>query len=81
MDHAGYFSSAAISLRACATTCAENQVTRLEQVFEKLGQEPKDVDCPAIDDLIKEADEVAGEVVLCLSGLKGLRSNLARHHS
>jgi ferritin-like metal-binding protein YciE len=40
----------------------ENQVTRLEQVFERLGQTPKGVDCPAIDGLIKEADEVAGEV-------------------
>ena len=40
----------------------ENQVVRLEQVFEKLGQKPKGVDCPAIDGLIKEADEVAGEV-------------------
>jgi ferritin-like metal-binding protein YciE len=40
----------------------EGQVTRLEQVFEKIGQTPKGVDCPAIDGLIKEADEVAGEV-------------------
>jgi ferritin-like metal-binding protein YciE len=40
----------------------ENQVSRLEQVFERLGQSPKGVDCPAIDGLIKEADEVAGEV-------------------
>lgn len=40
----------------------ENQVTRLKQVFEKLGHKPKGVDCPAIDGLIKEADEVAGEV-------------------
>jgi ferritin-like metal-binding protein YciE len=40
----------------------EGQVKRLEQVFEKLGHEPKGVDCPAIDGLIKEADEVAGEV-------------------
>ncbi len=40
----------------------ENQVTRLEQVFERLGETPKGVDCPAIDGLIKEADEVAGEV-------------------
>jgi ferritin-like metal-binding protein YciE len=40
----------------------ENQVKRLEQVFEKIGQTPKGVDCPAIDGLIKEADEVAGEV-------------------
>jgi ferritin-like metal-binding protein YciE len=40
----------------------ESQVTRLQQVFERLGQTPKDVDCPAIDGLISEADEVAGEV-------------------
>jgi ferritin-like metal-binding protein YciE len=40
----------------------ENQVGRLKQVFEKLGHTPKGVDCPAIDGLIKEADEVAGEV-------------------
>jgi ferritin-like metal-binding protein YciE len=40
----------------------ETQITRLERVFEKLGQNPKGVDCPAIDGLIKEADNVAGEV-------------------
>jgi ferritin-like metal-binding protein YciE len=40
----------------------ENQVSRLEQVFERLGQTPRGVDCPAIDGLITEADEVAGEV-------------------
>jgi ferritin-like metal-binding protein YciE len=40
----------------------ENQVERLDQVFRKLGKEPKGVKCPAIDGLIKEADEVAGEV-------------------
>ena len=40
----------------------EGQVERLEQVFTRLGKEPKGVDCPAIDGLIKEADEVAGEV-------------------
>jgi ferritin-like metal-binding protein YciE len=39
-----------------------NQVARLDQVFKKLGQEPKGVQCPAIDGLIQEADEVAGEV-------------------
>ena len=31
-------------------------------MFKKLGKEPKGVKCPAIDGLIKEADEVAGEV-------------------
>ena len=40
----------------------EGQVARLDKVFNKLGQEPKGTDCPAIDGLIKEADEVAGEV-------------------
>jgi ferritin-like metal-binding protein YciE len=40
----------------------EGQVRRLEQVFERLDKTPKGVDCPAIDGLIKESDEVAGEV-------------------
>jgi len=40
----------------------ENQVARLDKVFENLGQSPKGTDCPAIDGLIKEANDVAGEV-------------------
>jgi ferritin-like metal-binding protein YciE len=40
----------------------KNQVARLDQVFKKLGQEPEGVQCPAIDGLIEEADEVTGEV-------------------
>jgi ferritin-like metal-binding protein YciE len=40
----------------------KNQVTRLEQVFKLHGVEAKGVDCPAIDGIIEEADEVAGEV-------------------
>jgi ferritin-like metal-binding protein YciE len=40
----------------------KNQIERLEKVFEKLGQKAKGVDCPAIDGLIKEADETAGEI-------------------
>jgi ferritin-like metal-binding protein YciE len=40
----------------------EKQVARLEQVFKLLGEEPKGVKCPAIDGLISEADDVAGEV-------------------
>jgi ferritin-like metal-binding protein YciE len=40
----------------------EHQVARLEKVFENLGQRPRGTDCPAIDGLIKEANEVAGEV-------------------
>jgi ferritin-like metal-binding protein YciE len=38
------------------------QVQRLEQVFQMHGAEVKAVNCPAIDGIIKEADEVAGEV-------------------
>jgi ferritin-like metal-binding protein YciE len=40
----------------------ENQVKRLEQIFSKLGQSPKAVDCPAIDGIIEEAKDVAGEI-------------------
>jgi ferritin-like metal-binding protein YciE len=38
------------------------QITRLDQVFTKLGQQPQGLQCPAIDGLISEADEIAGEV-------------------
>jgi len=37
-------------------------VQRLEEVFRMHGAEVKAVDCPAIDGIIEEADEVAGEV-------------------
>lgn len=40
----------------------EQQVRRLDQVFKALGQTPKGTDCPAMDGLIKEADDVTGEV-------------------
>jgi ferritin-like metal-binding protein YciE len=40
----------------------KKQLTRLDQVFQKLGEQPKGVQCPAIDGLINEADEIAGEV-------------------
>ncbi|MGB7097461.1 MAG: ferritin-like domain-containing protein [Xanthobacteraceae bacterium] len=38
------------------------QIGRLDQVFKMLGRQPQGVRCPAIDGLIDEADEVAGEV-------------------
>jgi ferritin-like metal-binding protein YciE len=38
-----------------------NHVRRVEQVFEMHGVEPKTVTCPAINGIIKEADEIAGE--------------------
>src|SRR5256886_218305 len=40
----------------------KKQVGRLEQVFRLHGHEPSGVDCPAIDGIIEEADDVAGEV-------------------
>ena len=38
------------------------QIERLQQVFTKLGKKPEGANCPAIDGLIKEADDVAGEI-------------------
>ena len=38
------------------------QVERLQKAFEKLGKEPSETKCPAIDGIIKEADETAGEI-------------------
>jgi ferritin-like metal-binding protein YciE len=40
----------------------KGQVERLEQVFQMIGAEVKAVDCPAIDGIIEEANEIAGEV-------------------
>lgn len=39
----------------------KKQIGRLEQVFKILGEAPKAVKCPAINGLIDEAAEVAGE--------------------
>ena len=39
----------------------KKQIGRLEQVFKILGETPKAVKCPAINGLIDEAEEVAGE--------------------
>jgi ferritin-like metal-binding protein YciE len=40
----------------------KNHVRRLEQVFQMHGVEIKGVDCPAIDGILEEADEVVGDV-------------------
>ena len=40
----------------------ENQIARLDQVFAKFGEKPQGAKCPAIDGLIAEADEIAGDV-------------------
>jgi ferritin-like metal-binding protein YciE len=39
-----------------------NHAKRLEDVFRIHGVEPKSIDCPAIDGIVDEADDVAGEV-------------------
>ncbi|MHC1550741.1 YciE/YciF ferroxidase family protein [Phyllobacterium sp. K27] len=38
------------------------QIDRLEQVFAQHGVEVSGVNCPAIDGILEEADDVAGEV-------------------
>jgi ferritin-like metal-binding protein YciE len=43
-------------------TETENPVKRVEEVFRMHGHEPKGTTCPAIDGIIKEANEIIGEV-------------------
>jgi ferritin-like metal-binding protein YciE len=38
------------------------QIERLDKVFQKLDKKPSGNQCPAIDGIIKEADELTGEV-------------------
>lgn len=40
----------------------KGHVQRLEQAFKALGKEPKGATCPAIDGIVKEAKEVAGDI-------------------
>jgi len=40
----------------------KNHVSRVEQVFEMHGAKASTVDCPAIDGIIKEANETLGDV-------------------
>jgi len=39
----------------------EGQVERLEQVFEMIGKRARGKTCPAIDGILEEGDEIAGE--------------------
>jgi ferritin-like metal-binding protein YciE len=39
-----------------------NHVTRLEEVFQMMDHTAKTVQCPAIDGILKEANEIAGDV-------------------
>ena len=40
----------------------EGQIQRLEQVFGMLGLAAKSVDCPAIDGIVQESDEIAADI-------------------
>lgn len=40
----------------------EAHVQRLEQVFKLIGKSPRSVNCPAIDGILEEAEEITGEV-------------------
>ena len=40
----------------------KTHVDRLEQVFKMHGTKPEGTDCPAIDGIIEEAEEIAGDV-------------------
>jgi ferritin-like metal-binding protein YciE len=40
----------------------KNHVKRLEQVFKMHGVEAKGIDCPAIDGIIEEADDIIADV-------------------
>jgi ferritin-like metal-binding protein YciE len=40
----------------------KKQIERLDQACTKLGKQRQGVKCPAIDGLIEEGDEIAGEV-------------------
>jgi len=40
----------------------EGQIDRLERVFSMIGEEAKGATCPAIEGIIKEANEVAGDI-------------------
>lgn len=40
----------------------KTHIQRLDSVFKKLNEKPKGTDCPAIDGILKEADEIVGNV-------------------
>lgn len=40
----------------------KNHVQRLEQIFKMQGLQVKSVDCPAMDGILEEANEVAGDI-------------------
>ena len=43
-------------------TQTKGQIKRLDQAFRKLKMKPQGTKCPAIDGIIEEANEIAGEI-------------------
>lgn len=43
-------------------TETEGQIRRLDQVFGAMGLAARSTDCPAIDGIIRESDEIAGDI-------------------
>jgi ferritin-like metal-binding protein YciE len=41
---------------------AAKQSSRLEQVFDLMGESPKGTSCPAIDGIVKEAKDITGDI-------------------
>jgi ferritin-like metal-binding protein YciE len=41
---------------------SKNQIKRLEQVFQMIGVDVQSVNCPAIDGIIDEANDIAGDI-------------------
>jgi hypothetical protein len=60
-DRESHVASAQVGLRGASRADQEPRKTRRE-VFQMHGTQPKQVDCPAIDGIIEEADEVGGEI-------------------
>ncbi len=65
----------------------KNQVTRLEEAFTALGHKARSKKCPAIDGIIKEAEELAdefkdspaGDAALILAGQKAEHYEIATY--
>jgi len=60
----------------------KNQVTRLEEVFKMHGVDIKGIDCPAIDGIIEESEDVASDVddKLVLDAALAAAAQAAEHY-
>jgi hypothetical protein len=60
----------------------KGQIKRLDQAFKKLKQKPKGIKCPAIDGILDEANEIAGEIddKMVLNARGGASGRALRDH-